>query len=64
MISICFEAQLAVPHVELVQQRVGEGHELAKHLPGWALASARRCPVQALLVLPGAAPGARPNRKK
>ena len=49
-----FDAQLAVPHVELVEQGVGEGHELPEHTCVAGPQRSAPAPVgQALLVFPG-----------
>ncbi|MNF85224.1 hypothetical protein D3C84_676120 [compost metagenome] len=52
------QAQLAVPYVELVQQGIGEGHELAEHPRVAGAQAGLPAPVgQALLVLPDTLPG-------
>src|SRR5450830_1861278 len=49
------DAQLAVPHVELVQQRIGKRHELAEDFALGRAQFIAAAPLrQALLVLPGA----------
>src|SRR3546814_12464247 len=54
-----FQAQLAVPDVELVQQGVGKRHELPEHPPmAWTQLGAAAPVGQALLVLPGCLSGA------
>src|SRR5450830_2112833 len=59
------KAQLAVPYVELVQQRVGKGHELAEDLhAGWPQGALSAPVGQALLVVPGTLPGAAAEQEK
>ena len=49
------QAQLAVPHVQLVEQRIGEGHELGKDCAVARQQVIAPAPLrQPLLVLPGA----------
>ncbi|MNW10624.1 hypothetical protein D3C71_2078780 [compost metagenome] len=49
------QAQLAIPHIELVEHRVGEGHELTEHAPMAGTQFAATAPVsEPLLVVPGA----------
>ncbi|MNG01635.1 hypothetical protein D3C84_846250 [compost metagenome] len=59
------DAQLAVPHVEFVEHRISEGHELTEYPPmGRAQFSASAPVGEALLVLPGTAAGAATEQEK